>query len=126
MLQKELIHNPADGYFRLLGEAEALFYNLPLAYSNEKLLHIKLKLRLILKFYFKIEYVLILFLSNEEFFESETSLNDFEILGTIGKGGFGTILLAEAEGQKFAIKGLVKKKLCLITIPKNRCVVFMI
>ena len=58
------------------------------------------------------------FLSNEEFFESETSLNDFEILGTIGKGGFGTILLAEAEDQKFAIKGLVKKKLCLITYEK--------
>ena len=65
---------------------------------------------------FKIEYVLNFYFSNEEFFESETSLNDFEILGTIGKGGFGTILLAEAEDQKFAIKGLVE-----ISLDNNSC-----
>ena len=36
------------------------------------------------------------------------TLDDFELLGTIGKGGFGTILLAEAEDQRFAIKGAVQ------------------
>ena len=42
---QELIHNPADGYFRLLGPNEAVHYNLPLAYSNEKLCEIKEALR---------------------------------------------------------------------------------
>ena len=30
----ELLYNPANGWFRLLGPAEAEFYNIPLAYEG--------------------------------------------------------------------------------------------
>lgn len=38
---QELLHNPADGWFRLLAPNEAVFYNLPMGYSEDKLEHIK-------------------------------------------------------------------------------------
>ena len=89
----ELMHNPADGWFRLLGwrlnwiyswltiylgPDEAEFYNIPMAYSDDKMERIREDL----------------FEDSDDEDEEQMTIDDFEIKGLIGFGGFGKIILA--------------------------------
>lgn len=73
----ELMKNSADGWFRLLGKNESLFYNIPVGYSKEKLEQIWEEMD---------EYVFeyckdFLILFSDEGEESGTAITDFNIQG---------------------------------------------
>ena len=131
----ELLKNPIDGWFKLLGAEEGEFYNVPLPPPGQDITEHLRKMQIDLKSdsYYERHTTDGNVIHKPSFTQNKTNLGinsekaigiqDFTILKVLGKGSFGKVLLAEYKSnpkELYAIK--ILKKDVIIQDDDTECV----